>query len=340
MTIVLNSNVNNYPLMLGDVLLSPASATEALPVSIPTFKTYPEALRQLIASAPPLGCCQKLIIVNHELVLGWSGPIVEAEEVVSDIVYRYAGSTPKIEEIKSYLATQNCRSRKLAITGIVKHGRGAWFFQENSVTFPTRDTAWNFYAIGSGSYHLNEQLRSIAWNNTVADRAVNKLEYAIALGLSWAGTLLGQELLTGATLKNRFGAGFELISLWGEEFAKLNRILYVVWLYDIGSPENVRILQVVNYVYMDEFLVVRTASFSEADQSFDCRTSIVRPLLRPIGAFPSSHMGQIAVFDYQWISSSICVVKDGQHVATASHVGQLSSRNRFNANSTGTRCSL
>ena len=92
----------------------------------------------------------------------------------------------------------------------------------------------------------------------------NDLQIAESLGLRIAGLLIGVEILNQEPLKYAFGAGYEVATLVGEKFQKLDDFTNIFWqcrMDDDGM--GVRERQFSKSSYFEDILTIRTAEFSK-----------------------------------------------------------------------------
>ena len=83
MTVVARLNINDFPMLVGDLLLSiedPSASPSAVPTAGDLSALFP-------AGSPciPCGLRQKLAVVADNLVVGWSGALDVARDVVGEL---------------------------------------------------------------------------------------------------------------------------------------------------------------------------------------------------------------------------------------------------------------
>ena len=159
--------------------------------------------------------------------------------------------------------------------------RGRWDSIDN-------ETYHEMFANGSGSsgylYWLNENVRTISSH---PEGDVNRL---IQMNCAFIAKLLAIERYTHATLRDNWGAGFEMILHTGKSFIKFEEIAYIIFDAkfnpdgDIGLPFPVNVMY---YKYYDEVLAITSieiysAQPEEIDSNFTATCYDIEARVYPV----------------------------------------------------------
>ena len=87
-TLVARLQIDDYPILLGDIALSSASIARP-PAQVPTIgdtsKIFPSGCDKIVS-----GLCQKLAVIGGNLAIGFSGPRAPIARVITELVCGYS----------------------------------------------------------------------------------------------------------------------------------------------------------------------------------------------------------------------------------------------------------
>lgn len=141
--------------------------------------------------------------------------------------------------------------------------------------------------LGSGSVGLQACLSQYSELPSAQIGNPNILDLSLSFALSLTGAWLETELATLESLRNYYGGGYEIASLFEGKFQKLDDVTYVFWIARVDDHE-VHIAQVprhaFSYAYTDDILKIRSLSFDDTKDRVSMRQSehIVPPIYRNV----------------------------------------------------------
>jgi hypothetical protein len=109
---------------------------------------------------------------------------------------------------------------------------------------------------------------------------------SIGVGLSISGVLLNFEIATLDNLNLLYGAGYEIVTILNQKFAKLDDVTYLFWGAGVDGKGGVRIsrlpLNACRYSYHNDILLIRSAKFEDKPNSraYEQRLFAVPPIYR------------------------------------------------------------
>ncbi len=263
MTLIANTLNFAYPILVGDILMS--SSHEKNNVHLPTFLKGVDDLLPSEQKLFPFSLRQKIYIISDNLVVGLTGIEYQLKAFIEDIRLYFRVKESTAENIKQFFEEYDFsefdKSSCIAIfsenteNGIIIDQRiiGSWT-ESKSATYE--------YVIagGSGSQYFIQHAKKEYYVGGYGDKS--NLHKAISLNYINLCNLLGIERLSLDTLREYWGAGFEMIFFNGERFIKMDDMTYVIWkgYIDLKSEEySAAPFLVMNYNYYDDILLI-TAS--------------------------------------------------------------------------------
>jgi hypothetical protein len=329
MTLVARLAIKDFPLLIGDVLVS-APKSSAAPRSIPTVGQLSEDVLEN-AYHVPTGLYQKIAVISDNLVIGWAGTRVASKLVVQELIEQNAKQLFTNDTLMQYFEDldHSIWQYGVSFVGFVKDAGGVAQFGQRYMDLPT-SLFGRVGLIGTGVEHMEKFLQSLP---KIADpsRQVNALEHALSFGLITTGSFLAHEIATLDTLLTHFGGGYEIASLVGGKFAKLDDITYLFWYGKIdeeGAGFNLH--QVYKHSYLDDLLLIRSASlseFSSEEGQMITRSAIdvIPPVYRDASAGDLKRIQELASsrrpsFDSKWLCSYFIVPNEDSGVNVFAHV--------------------
>jgi hypothetical protein len=246
--------------MMGDLLLSAPFASEnfCIPtrdgklVFSPNAKKVPFSLRQ------------KLVVIDDNLVIGWAGDAGPAKDVITGLREKNESDRLTRESFAEYfnLLDDSIKKRNTAFLG---------FFIESNQLFPFHVKC---------NHLLTEHIGEIAVIGSGAESVINYVQNvsvlpapptdsfvvpAVLTMMGISGSLLSSEIQSDASLRNLFGGGYEIATIVGDGFRKIEDITYLFWNAEItGSRVDIsyphRSFQI---SYIDDCLLIRVDSMKK-----------------------------------------------------------------------------
>ena len=136
------------------------------------------------------------------------------------------------------------------------------------------------------------------------------------MGFTLCGNLLGLEVLTGETIANLFGGGFEFLTSDGTKICPVEDLVYCVW----AARGDRNSLQLELYYlskcgYARDHLVVETyfpeLPLRKSTLKCSTQTTIIPPLFKRYGDPTAAEVTEAARRDHKYIINSMIYVCDG-----------------------------
>ena len=321
MTAVMRLKINNWPIILGDLLISgPELPGQKTMIPTTEFADQEELIRILPKGTEdvPVKLQQKIAIISDNLVIGWADSYIAAKYVISDLYAKSKIEQFTIESLSDYFTLVRSEIGGLAVqfVGFItdpSDPHKITSFEYGCKSEPTSDFGEVGY-LGSGSKDLRllldqfpKQVKILEGNPNAAGKAV-----ASALGLS--GILLNTELATLQSLRSFYGGGYEIASFIDGRFQKVGHITYVFWkarLVERGVNISQVPLHVFSYAYSGDILRIRSVSFDESEDRVSMRQSgyAVTPMTRIV---PKEELTPLPVPDLnnRWLCHYFLVHSD------------------------------
>jgi len=322
MTAVARLAINNYPLLIGDILLT-APEVPGRTVSVPTIDNittvFPEGSR-----ITPSGLRQKIAIVGDNLVIGWSGRRITAKVVIQELIKKNQQQPFTNDSLMRHFEEldEPYWQQDLSLVGFIKDSRGVAQFGFSYLDLTT-ELFGRVGLLGTGAEHFEKFLQNLP-SLPPPSRQLNDLERSLSRGLMISGVFLSSEIATYESLSNYYGGGYEIASLFNGKFQKLDDITYLFWhgeITDKGIGMNLH--QVCKYSYIDDLLLIRAATLSEfstnSQLSIKQTVELVPPIYRDITLEESSAFYRPA-FDSKWLCSYYLVPHGESGIAVFSDV--------------------
>lgn len=344
MTVIAAFNVNQCPVLLGDLLIS---GNEDLhnTLNVPTIgeitKIFPKG-----SEFVPTALNQKVVIVNENLCLGWAGTRISAQIIISELL-RESQRKPNwsFDDLSSFFSSfDNEHGDKVGVVGYSNDGKGIFSFGYGDNQLKYQSKKYGLVRLyGSGATKLKSYLDN--FNIPPASIPTNPLETAVGNTLALTTYMTGLERITGSNLIEYYGGGFEIVSLIRKKFAKIDDVTYLIWVgrqmgdssWRLSLPEIS-----IKYHYYGDLLLVKRAEFkSQADgalKSDNKAVYVISPIYRNINEAQLGNI-QLPSFNSRFICSFIILHSiDGsvQILNRISYSGQQSNPIIFREDISGT----
>lgn len=285
MTLIATLCIDNYPVLVGDLLLSGPERANVM--AIPTIgdvrDVFPEGSGWSI-----VGLRQKINIIADNCIIAWAGSECAARTVAVELMNMSAKEPLGLDSIASYFLTLDAgiRDQGVSFVGWVKDPKGIAPFGYDCEGF---EHPWlgSVRLAGTGTQALNRLLMNFPKIVTQESRATNALEQAITQSLMTTGLMLQEELASRQSLLTFYGGGYEVASLVRGSFQKVGNITYIFWIakHHHGRLELSLPLCAQKYDYMSDLLLIRAAHFYANEENTKAVTvkeslHVVAPLYR------------------------------------------------------------
>jgi hypothetical protein len=323
MTLVVRLAISDYPLLLGDVLVSgPETAGSSLVVPTVGAMTnvFPEG-----SGYVPTDLRQKLAVLGDNLVLGWAGSRIAAKVVTRELLDLNSRRSLTLDSLMRYFdeLDSSIWEQGTGFLGFVKDGSGVAQFGRCCYEVPT-SLFGRVGLLGSGVPYVEAYLHG---NPQIPDlpRALNDLQRSVGVALIASGSFLCHEIATHHTLLHYFGGGYEIASLVEGTFAKIDDVTYLFWYGQIDeSGCRFNIHQVCKYSYQGDLLLIRAATFSEPSSATPVLTA--RPIFTvvpPVYREPTEqelHSVRLPSFDSKWLCNYFMIPRADRDIGVFVHI--------------------
>ena len=263
MTVVARLSVNQYPLLIGDLLLSGEEEEGAPVIHVPTVGphtgVFPSGAGFSISDLR-----QKITVVGDNLAVAWAGNRLAAQSIIKEIIEINSTSSFTFNELAKYL--ENLPpveiNRQVSFVGWVKEGGRVRGFGFRSSEYES-DKFGKVGLCGTGAEDVKEYLEDFP--EITQGEKDNPLWKAYSTGLLLSGFLLRVEMATHSSLLQYYGGGYELLSLQGGKFQKLDDITFIFWEAHVNGKRVTFTLQprMFKYSYQGDALVISTATLDD-----------------------------------------------------------------------------
>ena len=285
MTIVASFSIDKHPVLIGDLLLSAFNDEKNYqPFNIPTCedvnRLVPKILWRLVT-----GLQSKIILLNSQLALSWSGSEIAARTVLKELRHSIIEDEFTIQNIHDFLDSINdLGKQELYLTGMALQkldngtatARFAWDHEKKwNSTIYRSDVFGEVYAGGSGGDDLITTLKNIG-TKPKASRDTNSAEQAILMTLSVLGHLQGQQMRKSQGLTSMYGGGYELITLLDGKLKKIDDITYHFWEVTSWTKDDftIRFHNTLKYLYFDDYLSIRKVQLFKQGKKSELKDEI------------------------------------------------------------------
>ncbi len=283
MTIVARLAIRDYPTLIGDLLLSGPELPGFAP-ALPTVKDV--AARFPPGSNPvPRATGQKIAMVTDQLVVGWSGQLGTARDVICEL-RRKSAITPFIMASldQHFDSLSPAVWKDIGLLGFIRDPNGIARFLRHAEEMKTT-LFGNVGLLGSGAADIEQFLTGLKQLPNAIEREMNALEQSLGFALHLTGTFLSLEQMTAESISKYYGAGYEIASLMGERFEKMGDVTYIFWkaIAHDGQPWlDKQPMRLFRYAYIGDMLVIRAFSFECSGQSLRAHDDLhlVTPVYR------------------------------------------------------------
>ncbi|MBX8473940.1 hypothetical protein K5D38_04015 [Pseudomonas cichorii] len=263
MTAIAAFKVSGCPVVFGDLLITGETKAKQN-VGLPTIGDAHEVFGD--SGWAIKGLSQKVVIINNNCVLAWSGSYLAARVAISEL--REQGS-------KTSLTADGVRAFLSSHPDIMRHGVSfiGYVFEQDSLSIKQFRYDAEIYKSsmfgrmmiqGSGIGAIKEVSDIIGSVNMRETGQVDAVIKALSTGCSMAGMLLHAELKGGTSARNlhsMFGGGYEVAVFSNGAFKKVGDLTFLIWSARVTSSGTELAMphMLVKQVYAGDKLLIRSA---------------------------------------------------------------------------------
>lgn len=285
MTLIAGFFKDECPILMGDLLISDDDKSDKEFV----FPTVGRVSKSHLSNGEysPSKLSQKVILVSPKLAISWAGTMAYATSFIKKIVETNLHINPSYELLSDVYNDIDGQGN-ISIIGLYRDGKEMRIFDFNSRSVDSPHTGFKYFkAAGTGYGALLDLVPKLEMEVTSGN--LNKLERGIATSITITAALLSTEILTFLSLKNLFGAGYELVHPLRSDLVKFKDFTYVFWKAEEEKQGLWRILPfpflASNYSYRQDLLIIRSVRISSITGTNSCKldsdeSHVVTPIHR------------------------------------------------------------
>lgn len=308
MTFIANITVRDYPVLLGDVIISQPHPPSTQ-VSIPTAGQLRE---QIHGNHYIVGTGQKICVLNDSFAVAWSGARIHAKSLIlqaEDELKKGAS----VEEVL-HMFSESPSNREIEFIGIFERDGKISSFSVNTPIIENDHPVIDSIAVNSNN--ASAKFYGLIQESAFGDlKGYHPLDAAVAVALELGASMLTSDFHDLSSLENFYGGGLE-IALWRNgRIEKVGNIVYVFWIYNLNTNNGTHQLLPIalKLDYIDGALVTQRVQFQSdgATRNNSYHIQIVQPRNRII---PEDQIKAKGLPSWEWeLICSLALVIDGKN---------------------------
>jgi hypothetical protein len=210
MTVVARLAINDYPMLIGDLLLSiedPLASPSPVPTAENLSVMFPAG-----SACVPCGLRQKVAVVADNLVVGWSGALNTAWDVIAELK-RKAQLFTYETHTKHFASLSQRVWDEIGLVGVLEESQDRVFHWGRKSREADTKLFGRIGLLGSGLNDVEKMLLDIPSLPVGLERTLLGPEQALGFCLHLTGNLIQLELATRKSLAQFYGAGYEIATL-------------------------------------------------------------------------------------------------------------------------------
>ena len=264
MTLIANTSNYNCDILIGDILMT--SETRGQEVGIPTFLGGVDAQLPPEQNFYPYSLRQKIYVIEDQLAVGFAGYESEIKPILEDLrtYFRYKQVT--FDNLKAFLNDWDLTqfSNSAAYILIAEKNERATIIQHCMIGAWSKGASKTYEEVTACGTGTADFIKAAAQSIIASGEGnTNHLHETIALNYILLIKILGNERLSLDTIKNYWGAGFEMIYYDENSFKKVDDITFLFWNgtldLETGAFE-VQPFLILNYKYYEDLLVINASN--------------------------------------------------------------------------------
>lgn len=279
--------LKGHPFLMGDLLVS-SNEVDGKTALLPTIEKVSDVF-PTGSGFVPTSLRQKLCLIDENLAIVWSGSAIHAKATIREIAKRHKNKRFVFKDLLDYFkqVEKDTIQDQASFLGFIRdaHGFGRFFYGSDVHAIQTEEQL-PIGLIGSGGTDFAEVIKQRLFEQkTLSGGRPNSKELAIASALHLAGHLLSMEVLTGNSISNYYGGGYEIAHWAGDQFKKFDDFTFIYWIGEINENEiKLNPVLINKYSYLHDSLFVRATRLeprSPAKSLFSCSKEayVISPLL-------------------------------------------------------------
>ena len=227
MTLIAANKISETPIIFGDTLISgPSDLIEPIPTQI--THNFVKFFKN--ADIVPVGFRKKIYIISPNLAVGWTGHLIVAKNIISQIISQFGGKHASLEAFEQFMKQMRDfenNDMMALIIGWLINGENSYCFLWNS-SFPGELFYDSRFYVGSGENFAKELMKPLDISSST-ENFDSPAEQSIFSSLAKLSTALTSEIVSGKNLLDYFGFVYEVIYFDRTKFKQVNKITYLIW---------------------------------------------------------------------------------------------------------------
>ena len=195
MTVVARLAINGYPMLIGDLLLSiddPLASPSPVPTAENLSRMFPTG-----SAWVPCGLRQKVAVVADNLVVGWSGPLNTARDVIAELKRKSHSQPFTYETLTKHFDSLSHRVwEEIGLIGVLEESQERVFHWGRKSREADTKLFGRIGLLGSGLKDLEKMLLDIPGLPVGLERTLLGPEQVLGFCLHLTGNLMQLEIAT------------------------------------------------------------------------------------------------------------------------------------------------
>jgi hypothetical protein len=306
MTIIMGYTVGIVPIVMGDILVTRAGASDSM------FNKLAFGQMNEEAAAHVSMLRQKVNIINDDMILVWAGNLLQASAAFRHIAEAIERRPAAAEDIGAVIgAIPEGQRNDLSLIGLIQKSSGfTSFFWHNALQIPV-EVCGNAVIAGTGIDYVARLVAELEHKRRCnpQDDESDELK-AVLFAMLIAAEAAGLEHFSGANLVDRWGGAIEVASFERRRAKKLSDTLYAFWDFQTEAGGRLELIpKFVKVQYHKDLLVIfllRGQGSSREELRFEVYVWGVPPLISPYQIGSVVHVPHPS-FRYDYLCSQIAL---------------------------------
>jgi hypothetical protein len=263
MTLISIISPNDFPVLLGDLLISAPASNDGRRVSLPSFISETRSEELTNGSFSIVGLSQKVAVINDYLAVAWSGSKIAAKGVLTDLKENVPPTPMTSDDFFKYLDSLNYKeTTELSLIGLAIDAEGKIHRFAQNHKLVKYDPLNKIYVAGSGADDFVSHLLESFPEDFKTSGEMNAYSKAISSVLIYGGLLFFNEMNSRSNLEYYYGGGFEFVTPIRDAdtdtvgLKKIPEITTLFWIDDQRSGNITMAPVVFKQRYIGDVLVI------------------------------------------------------------------------------------
>ena len=213
MTLISIISPNDFPVLLGDLLISAPASNDGSRVSLPSLIAETPSVELTNGSFSIVGLSQKVAVINDYLAVAWSGSKIAAKAVLTDLKENVPPTPMTSDDFFKYLDSLNYKeTTELSLLGLTIDAEGKLHRFGQNHKLVKYDPLNNIYVAGSGADDFVSYLFEYFPEGFKSGGEMNVYCEAISTVFIYARISFCNEMNSRSNFEHYYGGGFEFVT--------------------------------------------------------------------------------------------------------------------------------